>query len=38
VNDNLVLEANDSSHARGQYGLATFKTAATFDDFLVWEP
>jgi hypothetical protein len=38
VNGNLVLEGNDSSHASGQYGLATYKTAATFDDLVAWEP
>jgi hypothetical protein len=38
VGGNLVLEANDSSHATGKYGLAMYKTAATFDDLLVWEP
>ncbi len=38
VNGNVVLEANDSSHAKGQYGLATYRTAATFDDFVAWEP
>jgi len=38
VNGNVVLEANDSSHARGQYGLATYRTAATFDDLVAWEP
>jgi hypothetical protein len=38
VNGNVVLEANDSSHARGKYGLATYRTAAKFDDFVAWEP
>jgi hypothetical protein len=38
VNGNVVLEANDSSYASGKYGLATYRTAATFDDFLAWEP
>ena len=38
VNGNVVLEASDSSHASGKYGLATYKTAATFDDFVAWEP
>jgi hypothetical protein len=38
VNGNLVLEANDSSHARGQYGFGTYRTAATFDDFVAWQP
>jgi hypothetical protein len=38
VSGNVVLEASDSSHARGQYGLATYRTAATFDDFVAWQP
>lgn len=38
VGGNLLLEATDSSHAAGKYGLAMYKTAATFDDFLAWEP
>jgi hypothetical protein len=38
VNGNVVLEATDSSHASGRYGLATYRTAATFDDFIAWEP
>jgi hypothetical protein len=38
VNGNLVLEAKDSSHASGKYGLATYKTAARFDDLVAWQP
>jgi hypothetical protein len=38
IDGNLVLEANDSSYAKGKYGLATYKTAATFDEFVAWEP
>ena len=38
VNGNVVLEATDSSHARGRYGLATYQTAAAYDDFVAWGP
>lgn len=37
VNGNLLLEANDASHASGRYGLMMYKTAATYDDFIAWE-
>jgi hypothetical protein len=38
VNGNLLLQATDSSHASGKYGVAMYKTAATFQDFMAWEP
>lgn len=38
VNGRLVLEAKDASHASGKYGLVTYKTAATYDDFVAREP
>jgi hypothetical protein len=38
VNGRLILEATDSSHARGIYGLASFKTAVRYDDVSVREP
>jgi pectate lyase len=38
VNNQFMVEANDSSHAAGRYGLATNLTAARFDDVLVWQP
>jgi hypothetical protein len=38
VNGNFLLEAKDSTHARGKYGPAMYKTAASYQDFLVWEP
>jgi hypothetical protein len=38
VNGTLVLEASDSSYASGRYGFATYRTAARYDDLIVWEP
>jgi hypothetical protein len=38
VNGALLLEANDTSHPRGQSGPVTFKTAADFDDFAAYQP
>jgi hypothetical protein len=38
VNDRPLLEASDSSHAAGRYGLATNQTAVRFDDVLVQQP
>jgi hypothetical protein len=38
VNDQLLLEANDSTFAKGRYGLATYKAAAEFDDVIVRQP
>jgi hypothetical protein len=38
VNKRFLVEANDSSHAAGRYGLATNRTAVRFDDVLVQQP
>jgi hypothetical protein len=38
VNGNLLLEAKDTSHVRGKQGVVMYKAAATYQDFLVWEP
>lgn len=38
VNGRLVLEANDSTFSEGSYGLATFRTAAQFDNFSATQP
>jgi hypothetical protein len=38
VDGRLLVEAADSSHARGTYGLATYRTAADFDDVVVTQP
>lgn len=38
VNGALVLQATDSSHARGSGGLVTFKAAANFDDYVAYQP
>jgi hypothetical protein len=38
VNGNVLLEATDTSHPRGKTGVVMYKAAATFDDFIAWEP
>jgi hypothetical protein len=38
VNGRHVLEANDTTFAKGRYGFATYKTSAQFDDFLAAQP
>lgn len=38
INDRFLLEATDNSHATGKYGLVTYRTAATFDDFVATQP
>ena len=38
VNGRLLLEAKDSTHARGSYGAAMYKASATCEDFLFYEP
>lgn len=38
VNDQFLMEATDSSHAAGKYGIVTYRAAATFDDFVVRQP
>lgn len=38
INNRFLLEATDSSHAAGKYGLVTYRATATFDDFVVTQP
>jgi hypothetical protein len=38
VNGNFVLEAYDSTHARGAYGPVMYMAAASYEDFWVWSP
>jgi hypothetical protein len=38
VNGSLKLEASDTTHARGQTGIVTFRTAAEFDDYRAIQP
>lgn len=38
INDRFLLEATDSSHAAGKYGVVTYRATATFDDFLATQP
>jgi hypothetical protein len=38
INNRFVLEAADSSHAAGKYGVVTYRATATFDDFVVTQP
>lgn len=38
VDGRLLLEASDTSHAQGTYGLVTYKTTARFDDVSVVQP
>ena len=38
VNGALVVQATDSSHASGQSGAVTYKAAAEYDGFLVYQP
>ncbi|WP_129648084.1 hypothetical protein [Peristeroidobacter agariperforans] len=38
INDRFLLEATDTSHATGKYGLVTYRAAATFDEVRVLEP
>lgn len=38
INDRFLLEAADSSHASGKYGIVTYRASATFDDFAVTQP
>ena len=38
VNGRLTLEATDSSHPKGIYGMAAFKTAVRYDDTYFREP
>lgn len=38
VNGRVVAQGTDNSHAAGRYGLAMYNTAASYDDFLVYQP
>ncbi len=38
VNGNLVLEATDTTHSRGEGGLVMYRTAAQFDDYRAVQP
>jgi len=38
VNGTLWLEASDTTHARGQTGIVTYRTAAEFDDYRAIQP
>jgi hypothetical protein len=38
VNGRVVAQGTDNSHAAGRYGLAMYKTAASYDDVLVYQP
>lgn len=38
VNNQLLLEATDSTHATGRFGLGSFRTAAEADDFKATQP
>ena len=38
VNDALVIQAVDSSHAKGRGGAVTYKAAAQFDDYVAYQP
>jgi hypothetical protein len=33
-----VLQVTDASHASGQGGLLTYKTAAEYVNYLAWQP
>lgn len=38
INGKQVLAATDSSHTAGRFGLATYKTAASYDDVVAYDP
>ena len=38
INGAQVLQAIDSSHAIGQSGILTYKTAAGYVNYLAWQP
>lgn len=38
VDGRLLVEAADTSHPKGTYGLATYRTIADFDDVIVTQP
>jgi hypothetical protein len=38
INDALILEATDTSHATGRYGPVMYRAATEYDDFLAVQP
>jgi hypothetical protein len=38
LNDQIRLEASDSSHAQGRPGYATYRAAASFSGYSAWQP
>jgi hypothetical protein len=38
VNDQVRLQASDSSHPQGRSGLITYRAAASFSDYSAWQP
>ena len=38
LNDALVMQSVDSSHAKGRGGAVTYKAAAQFDDYSAYQP
>jgi pectate lyase len=38
VNNQLLLEANDTTYPTGRYGAVMSRTAARYDDFVALEP
>ena len=38
VNDQVRLQASDSSHAQGRAGVVTYRAAASFGGYEVWQP
>ena len=38
LNDQVRLEASDSSHAQGRAGYVTFRAAASFSGYSAWQP
>jgi hypothetical protein len=38
VNEQVRLQASDSSHAQGRSGVVTYRAAASFAGYTVWQP
>ena len=38
VNGNLLVEASDTTHKSGKYGLVMYSAKTTYEDFTAWEP
>lgn len=38
VNGTLLVEASDTTHKSGKYGLVMYSAKATYEDFTAWEP